>query len=99
MRTVVESACEQEAENKNGSRDLPKFGNPGGFRLPEFLRRLSITSFIIVEVNERYFVTVFYFAFAEFVQIGLPTRIMFEIAGNTLGEKNVTGISAIHHAL
>ena len=41
----------------------------------------------------------FYFAFAEIVQVAAPPRIMFQVIRHVFGEKNVTGIAAIHHPL
>ncbi len=40
-----------------------------------------------------------YFALAKFVQVRAPLPILFQILGDTLGEKNVAGIAAIHHTL
>src|SRR5450432_1394355 len=99
MRTVVESACEQEAENKNGSSDLPELRNPGGFRLPEFLWNLRIPNSVAVEVNNSDPNTVFHLAFAQVVQKRLPMGVVFQVVRDVFGEKDVTGIAAIHHAL
>src|SRR5262249_43393480 len=52
-----------------------------------------------VEIHDRNAHTVLYFAFAEIVQAWLPARIMLKIFRDMLREQNMTGISAIHHAL
>jgi hypothetical protein len=40
-----------------------------------------------------------HFAFAKLVQMRAPLPILFQIFGDTLGEEDVAGIAAIHHAL
>ena len=40
-----------------------------------------------------------HFTFAKFVQVRAPLPILFQIFGDTLGEKDVAGIATIHHAL
>src|SRR6202011_4182910 len=51
------------------------------------------------EINQAYANSVFYFAFAEVMQVRLPTWIMFQVIGYMLGKENVSGIPAIRHAL
>src|SRR5450432_448086 len=99
MRTVVESAREQEAENKNGSSDLPEFGKPGGFRLPEFLWNLRITNSVAVEVNNSDPNAMFHLAFAQVVQERLPIGVVFQVVRHVFGDKDVSGVAAIHHPL
>src|SRR2546430_1592994 len=65
----------------------------------EFLRHLRISSLIVADIDDGYFLTVFYFAFTEFMQKRTPLWIMLQVIGDTFGEKNVAGIAAIHHAL
>jgi hypothetical protein len=42
---------------------------------------------------------VFYTALAQIMQVRLPLTVMPEIFGDMTGEKNVAGVSAIHHPL
>ena len=39
------------------------------------------------------------FAFTEIGQVRSPLRILLEVVRDAFGEKDVTGIAAIHHAL
>ena len=41
----------------------------------------------------------FHFAFAEIMQKRTPLRVVLQVVGDTPGEKNVSGIAAIHHPL
>jgi len=41
----------------------------------------------------------FYFAFAQIVQVALPMAVLFQVLGHVFGHQNVTGIAAIHHPL
>jgi hypothetical protein len=41
----------------------------------------------------------FYFALAKVVEEGTPTRIMFQIFGDMLGQQNVSGVATVHHPL
>ena len=52
-----------------------------------------------VEIYDRHASAVLYFALTERVEVGVPFAGMFEIFGSVLGKKNVSGITAIHHAL
>ena len=41
----------------------------------------------------------FHFALAEFVQKRSPLRVVLQVIGDPFGNKNVSGIAAIHHPL
>ena len=97
----------QEAHCDYGQRDscpaefsyrlLPRL--PRALCCLEFLRRLRISSLIVAHIDDRYFPTVFYFAFTKFVQKRTPSRVLLQIVGDTFRKKNVTSIAAIHHSL
>ena len=40
-----------------------------------------------------------HFAFAQVVQMGTPLTILFKVVRHMLGQKNVSGVPAIHHSL
>ena len=40
-----------------------------------------------------------HFAVAQVVQMGTPLAILFKVVRHMLGQKNVSGVSAIHHSL
>jgi hypothetical protein len=42
---------------------------------------------------------VLHFALAQIVQMGAPLTILLKIVSHMLGEKDVSGVSAIHHSL
>ena len=52
-----------------------------------------------VEVYDMDAHVVLYFAFAQVVQMGAPLAILFEVVSYVLGQKDVSGVPAIHHAL
>src|SRR3984893_622857 len=68
-------------------------------RFSKLLRPLWISNLIVVEIYDRYFLAVFYFAFAQLVQTWPPARVLFQITGDTFGKKNMSGVAAIHHPL
>ncbi len=69
------------------------------FRLPKFLRQRRIAQFLRVEVDDLNAGAVLHFAFAKLMQLRTPLRILLEIIRHMFGEKNVSGIRAIHHTL
>src|SRR6516165_5630243 len=52
-----------------------------------------------VEIDKMKAVAVFDVAFAQVMQLRLPTRGMFQILGHMLGEEDVPGVPAIHYSL
>ena len=72
---------------------------PLAAQLFEFLRRFRVAEFVGVEIYDVNAHTMFYFAFAEIMQVGLPMLILLQILGDTFRKQNVSGISAVHHPL
>ena len=58
-----------------------------------------VAQFLSVEIDDVDTHIMLHFAFAQVVQMGTPLAILFKIVGHMLGEKNVSGVSAIHHSL
>src|SRR6266550_1449863 len=65
----------------------------------EFCRNLRIAYFVSVEIYGVKAGAVFDFAFAEIVQARLPLPILLQIFRDMPGDKDVSGIATIHHAL
>ncbi len=65
----------------------------------EFFGRFRIADFATVEIHDTDAAAVFYFAFTELVQVRLPTWIVFKVFSDVFREKNMSGITAIHHPL
>ena len=70
--------------------DLPCLNFSGGF---------GIANVIGVKVHHGNDDAVFYFAFAQLVQVRLPTPIFSKVFGDALWKKDVSGVAAIHHPL
>jgi hypothetical protein len=60
---------------------------------------LRVTQLLRVEIDQRNDFAVFDLAFANLMQIRPPASVMLEIVCHVPREKNMSGISAIHHAL
>ena len=65
----------------------------------ELLGNLRIPNFLSVEINDADTDAMFDFAFAKLVQIRTPPRKLLQVVGDMLGQENVIGVAAIHHAL
>src|SRR5438477_12708163 len=60
---------------------------------------LRFTQLLRVEIDQRNDFAVFDLAFANFMQVRPPASVMLEIVSHVPREKNMSGISAIHHSL
>ena len=69
------------------------------FESLELLWELRITNLVRVDIGDANAHAMFHLAFAETVQKWLPMFVFFQIFGDVFGDKNVSGISAIHHPL
>ena len=58
-----------------------------------------IANLIRVKARDAYVHTVFHFACAKIMQERPPLLVFFQIFGHMLGQKNVPGVTAIHHPL
>ena len=65
----------------------------------KFLGQLRVADFTVVKVGKADAHAVLRFAFAQVMEIGAPARILFQVFRHMPGEKNVTGVTAIHHPL
>ncbi len=66
---------------------------------PDVLGPLRVTQLLRVEIDQRNDFAVFDLAFANLMQIRPPASVMLEIVCHAPREKNMSGISAIHHSL
>src|SRR5205814_5909640 len=65
----------------------------------EFLWQLWVAHLIRVKVHNRNAHPMLHFAFAEIVQEWSPMFVFPYIFGDAFGQKNVTGVAAVHHPL
>src|SRR5436309_1897698 len=65
----------------------------------DVLGPLRVTQLLRVEIDQRNDFAVFDLAFANLMQIRPPASVMLEIVCHAPREKNMSGISAIHHSL
>src|SRR5882724_6550653 len=101
-----QKTCRDYDEDQNRCADQCPFWNgrlwtrflhcPCSF---EFFRNLRIAYFVSVEIYGVKAGAVFDFAFAEIVQARLPLPILLQIFRDMPGDKDVSGIATIHHAL
>ena len=68
-------------------------------RLEKLLRHLGIAELVGVKIDHRNARTVLHFRLPQIVQMLVPMAELFQVFGDVLGEQDVTGIAAIHHAL
>ena len=95
---TIASDDRREREQR-GRHCRPAQSRPAFLHGLEFLRQLRIADFIGVEVHDRDAHAMFHFACAEIVQERSPLLVFFEIFGDMLGKKDVSGVAAIHHPL
>src|SRR5436190_22063085 len=65
----------------------------------ELFRYFCVADFIVVEVNNIDLGAMFHLKLTKFMQMRFPFAILGKIVGNSPGEKNMSGIAAIHHPL
>src|SRR5205823_11104010 len=66
---------------------------------PDVWGPLRVTQLLRVKIDQRNNFAVFDLAFANLMQIRPPASVMLEIVCHAPREKNMSGISAIHHSL
>src|SRR5947209_191575 len=61
--------------------------------------RFRIANAIAVKIDYPETNAMLHLAFAEIVQEWLPVAVMFQVFSHVSGQKNMSGITAIHHSL
>ena len=59
----------------------------------EALRRIRVTQFGSVEVNDAQLYAMLYLDFAQLMHHWLPKTVLREIVGDAFGQEDVTGVS------
>jgi hypothetical protein len=65
----------------------------------EFARQLRIPNLIRVEIRDAHTDSVFYFTRAKIMEHRPPVVVCFQILSRVFGNKDVSGVTAIHHPL
>src|SRR5215470_3318917 len=65
----------------------------------KFARQLRIPHLVRVEVGDAYTDPMFYLERADIVQERSPAFVFCQVLRHMMGEKDVTGVAAIHHPL
>jgi hypothetical protein len=60
---------------------------------------VRVPEFVGVKINDRDPDAMFDFEFTEVVQVPFPLAVLHQILGRAFGEKDVTSVADIHHAL
>src|SRR6516162_4800765 len=64
---------------------------------PQFARQSRIANLLRVEVRDAYTHPMFYLEGANIMQERSPAFVFGQVLSHMTGEKNVTGVAAIHH--